>query len=684
MRLSRLFATTSVLFLAVLAISPAKNALRPYHALQRRYRALGEARARDARSAASYARLPGIRQVWLRDWDDRVDRCTTCHLGVADTSMARAPEPFRLHPRSIHTPADFDRFGCTACHGGQGPATTAADAHGTAPDAGPPILPLRYAEAGCGRCHAAESVAEAPILSRGRTLLAKYACYACHAVSGHETFRSEAPSLSTLPVKTGAVWLSRWLADPRAVDPNATMPNFQLAAGDLAALSHYLFAQTPPADLARRIEAAGAEPAGDVGNGKKLFAESRCISCHTVEGKGNGSAPELSKVASAATRGWLLAFLRDPQAFNPRTRMPRYHLSEAESRDVVAYLEDQFRDFDAPKDVLTPLRVNQTLAERGADLFRRYGCVSCHAERDDKSGGERFGPDLDGVGDKPATALDFGRRTDLRRTLPAWHAAKVTAPRSFAAGLRMPAFALGPEDAQALVTALLALGAKPVPEAYRHTPQAPPALLPGGQVGALVDRYRCLSCHQIGDRGGDISTAPLTHEGSKVKREWLESYLVLSYSLRPILEERMPVLRMPREEAAELAAAIESFYVDPRIPDDPFAGRPASDADPGEGQRLYTTLGCRACHIAGGDNKGGYYGPPLTDSAARLRPGWVFTWLKGPQRWRADVRCPDYGLTDTDALRLTAYLEILRAAPAAPSAGAAAGTPAATPAGGAR
>ena len=67
MRLSRLFATTSVLFLLVLAISPAKNALRPYHAYQRHYRALGEKRARDARSAAAYAALPaGIRQVWLR------------------------------------------------------------------------------------------------------------------------------------------------------------------------------------------------------------------------------------------------------------------------------------------------------------------------------------------------------------------------------------------------------------------------------------------------------------------------------------------------------------------------------------------------------------------------------------------------------------------------------------------
>jgi mono/diheme cytochrome c family protein len=186
-------------------------------------------------------------------------------------------------------------------------------------------------------------------------------------------------------------------------------------------------------------------------------------------------------------------------------------------------------------------------------------------------------------------------------------------------------------------------------------------VVPGGPVGALIGRYRCLSCHRIGEEGGDISTAPLTFEGSKVQRDWLVDYLVLPYSLRPILEERMPVLRMSREEATQLADAFESFYLDPAMPPDPFAGRPASDADPEEGERVYTTLGCRACHILG--TSGGYYGPPLTDSGKRLKSGWIYSWLKGPQRWRADVRCPNYGLTDTDALRLTAYLSTLPSAP---------------------
>ena len=90
-----------------------------------------------------------IQQIWLPDFEDRVDRCTTCHLGVADTLMAGAPEPFGAPSGAPpHTPEAFDRFGCTSCHGGQGLATTQRDAHGDSPDAGPPMTPRRLHRGG--------------------------------------------------------------------------------------------------------------------------------------------------------------------------------------------------------------------------------------------------------------------------------------------------------------------------------------------------------------------------------------------------------------------------------------------------------------------------------------------------------------------------------------------------------
>ena len=661
----RLFALSSVAFLAVLAVSPVKNALRPYRSIQREFQRAGMARAATLKVAQTYASRPiAIQQIWIPEFENRVDRCTTCHLGVADEAMADAREPFRQHPATVHTPRDFARFGCTSCHGGEGLATSQEDAHGTSADAASPVIPAVYSEAGCGRCHQSNFVAEAPTLSEGRALMEESNCFACHAARGHEDFRSDAPPLDTIAVKTGGEWLQRWLSNPKAVDGNAKMPNFNLSPEQIRDLSHYLFARPVPQELRRAVEAAASEPAGDSARGKTLFAESRCITCHTVDGKGNGSAPELGKIGSRATRGWLIAFLRDPHAFDSQTRMPQYGFNDADVRDLVAYFEDELRDFDAPATILQPLRVNETIAERGQKLFKSAGCFACHASTGKEA--ERFGPDLDGIGDRRAISLDFGRRNDLPRTLEAWLAAKISEPRSFAAGLKMPTFAFDQAQRRAIVTALLAMPARAVPEAYRDAVTQQASMVPAGPIGAIVSHYRCLSCHQFGSRGGDTSTAPLTFEGSKVNRDWLAKYLLVPYSIRPILPERMPVLKISQADAERLADAIQTWYVDPGTVDDPFAGRPASDNDPAEGARLYTTLGCRSCHIIG--KNGGYYGPPLTETRARLKPGWVFRFLLNPQRWRADIRCPNYGLTDTDALRLTAYLESLSPSPDAKTA----------------
>jgi len=220
----------------------------------------------------------------------------------------------------------------------------------------------------------------------------------------------------------------------------------------------------------------------------------------------------------------------------------------------------------------------------------------------------------------------------------------------------MPVFGFTESEIQALVTALLSYTGETLPPGYRVAADEP-VYRPAGRFGALVRRYRCLSCHQVQGFGGDISTAPLTAEGSKVQRQWLESYLLLPTTIRPILTDRMIPLRMPEEEAAFLSNYIENVYLDDEIPGEIFpAGPPPEQA--ARGRRLFfERYGCQACHQAEG--AGGYYGPPLDETPQKLESGWIAWWLQGPQRWRADVRCPDYGLEATDARDLAAYLMTL-------------------------
>lgn len=88
---------------------------------------------------------------------------------------------------------------------------------------------------------------------------------------------------------------------------------------------------------------------GDVAAGRAIMASHGCGTCHEIPGvpRARGSVgPSLSGLAHRAylagvlpnRPGQLIDWLMDPPAFSPRTAMPDLGLSEAEARDVAAYL----------------------------------------------------------------------------------------------------------------------------------------------------------------------------------------------------------------------------------------------------------------------------------------------------------------------------------------------------------
>ncbi len=651
------FAAMSFVFLVVLAISPIKDYFREYRKYQIDYRDQLLERAGTSRELRD-ANREGvrIRQIWNPDYPNRVDRCTSCHLGVENPGMADASPPLRTHPMTPHTPEQFASFGCVTCHRGQGRATTMMDAHGLASDWATPMLPLRYTEASCGTCHMDEEVPEANLLSRGRTLMAELGCYACHEVDGHEAWESDAPDLDGLSRKTSPEWLRTWIADPQSVRPTTKMPYIQLGQSEIDSLVAFLWTRPAGEDDFLQDE---ENPAGDPDRGETLFRESRCISCHTVDGRGNGSAAELSGIASKVNRRWLIEYLENPHALQPETKMPRYYFTRQDLLDLSQYLMDELWDPEAPPPVEQAFRPPQKMVEGGMRTFRKYGCSGCHqiSGLTDRS---RIGPELTGIGRKPVDQLDFGRRDDLPRTLHDWIGAKVSSPRSFRDGLKMPQFILEGEDLTAVITALLSNTGEVIPEEYR-VERVIANYDPPGRFGELVDRYRCLSCHEVEGVGGDISTAPLTVEGSRVQESWLKNYLLRPSTIRPILTDRMIPLRMPEEDAAFLANFMQNVYVDDDIPARLFSEEP-DPANVRRGSHLfYERYGCQACHMI--DGRGGYFGPLLDEAGVRLKPGWVYWWVLGSQRWRDDVRCPDYGVPDRDALDLAAFISSLGRTP---------------------
>ena len=96
-RLQQIFFALSLLALALILAAGWQANTPSWKTYQRSFlqlEAQGEPNA--VAKAAVLATPPEIHQVLLPGLQ-RVDRCTTCHLGVEDPTMKNAPEPFRYH-----------------------------------------------------------------------------------------------------------------------------------------------------------------------------------------------------------------------------------------------------------------------------------------------------------------------------------------------------------------------------------------------------------------------------------------------------------------------------------------------------------------------------------------------------------------------------------------------------------
>lgn len=587
------------------------------------------------------------------------DRCTSCHAEVLDASHKLDPEPHTAHPGrllELHPPR---RFGCTPCHGGDGRAATAREAH--APRTGYPRFLTGYGtEIACGKCHLNEQDLDgAPHLSRGRALIRRSHCDGCHRIGEFAQSGRPGPDLRGIGTWTTPAWLFRWIKNPRDYASNARMPRFELEDRYVDALVGYLMtfrSQTP-------FDTTGYPP-GDATRGSNLLRLSFCISCHSIEDKGGTGAIDLGRVGNKLGRAGLLRMLSQTHEVDPATPMPQYRFTRAQVADLAAYLGGQLVDpsfntvdGDSALGKLGAFWVSDSeRVEVGRRVFKELRCGNCHMF----PGGEgwiRVAPILSRIGDKRISDIAWGR-TRFPRTLPdyIWH--KVETPHVYTTGphrLKMPGYDFAPDEARDVTIALLAQADLPVlPDAFVVRSHADDSLSLGGEFGTLVSRYRCLSCHSVNGVGHNVAY-DLGVEGSRVRKEWLYRYLKVPYTVRPILTLRMPVFNLTDEEARVLSDGLAESMTDARI--DSAGNFAMGPGDIAAGRLLFEESGCLSCHQIGA--KGGYVGPSFTSGASvreKLRPGWIVRWLESPQALKPDAVEPRYGFTRAQAQALTAYL----------------------------
>ena len=691
------FAISSAVFVAALAISPIKDLRLEWKQNKRSFVRFAQTRPDTKRLLADFR--PGIDQIWLPD-QNVVDRCTTCHQGMTQASLAGSDVPlaFRAHPPIPHRVRDW---GCTVCHRGQGVATEVAEAHETTLAWEQPMLPVKYIQASCGACHR-NALADAPKLNHGRELLVQLNCASCHKLQGIERVVMPGPDLTNLGNKVSREWIYKWLKEPRTVldsDGNVKvngyetaesprMPQFHLTEKELLVLSAFLgsLRNDPlhPYKFDPRVLAAWEKRPDVVDQGEIRFRQMFCSTCHSLavtragETKliGGAIGPELTKVGSKVNPDWLAAWLRNPQAYLPHSQMPRYEWTDEDLYKVTRYIAAKLTDSDllasvpklespAPDDIQT-----------GRRMFIEKGCASCHALEGVKPQKD-FGPDLTALGGKNISDLEFGQ-SKIPHSLVAYIQAKLADPGSVNPAARMPQYHLAPADMEAVATALLSMTGPPATSGREKliVPRKEPEFQAAGAFGRVYERYKCAACHQFNGFGGTLAP-DLSFEGSRAQRQWMIDFLKNPQTLRPTLIFRMPQFNITDQEAGILADYFSVALQSPAVDSLHGAAKQFTPQMAALGKQLYEVkYQCQSCHTIG--SAGGYVGPNLNNAGNWLKPEWIEAWLRNPQALVPDTIEPRQNFTDQEIEALTAYLVTLRQSGKTPPARASNAPPAVT------
>src|SRR3954463_2067926 len=630
--------------------------------------------------------------------------------GAAKTDPYDVKPVFRTHPKrwdllvKQHNP---EVFGCTTCHGGEGAQTKGVmhrkfrhgeDDH----DWNDPLTdevtvmdkkyPGAFMQAKCDKCHSQEiTLADAPLLSRGKKLFTDVGCWGCHPIEGYNDLPKRGPTLTDIASKTTRGWMTTWISYPKAWRPGTRMPNFWPGAVDADAVPHpeeqkpdeggaqhrklreqevaaivaYLWTNSEKAPLL-----TDTAPRGDAEKGKETFESVGCRACHVAE-KGSAArrsegsserdyAPNLWNVADKAKPEWIYSWVKNPKAMWPQTKMPDLRLTDAEAANVTAYLLTLKSDQKYPEPKYGAGE-QQKLAADGKAVIAKYGCFGCHDIKGFENA-QKIGTELTEHGRKGVELLDFGdvryftEDPKHRQTYANWVWEKLHVPRIFAyerVETRMPQFDFTDDEALALLTFLKGQIGETPPPSYRTGQTEVQAAVYKGE--RLVFWNGCRNCHVVEKRGGRIrdlyddetmTFAPpmLTGEGAKVQPEWLFGFLKAPFPLRPWLSVRMPTFHFTDADATDVvhyfaAASNKSFpYLTAEAPQ-------LSASREKEAEALFKELQCINCHVIGQLRPGqdpGSAAPNLLMAKSRLRPDWIPAWLKNPQALMEGTRMPSF------------------------------------------
>ncbi len=331
------------------------------------------------------------------------------------------PQPFTSHPRldlfvGSLSPHPVAKFGCTACHGGQGSATSFKWSSHSPNNIVQgekwsrdhewfnnenwtyPMFPKRFAESACLKCHHEVVDLEAshefpdppaPKLVDGYETIRRYGCFGCHEINGYDgPNRRVGPDVRLEPNYA-----------PVAAQLLADKANLEKLSKDAVGWAREVVAR-PENDVARRrlLEVVGADAKAKTPTMHDSRRLEGVLKDSEMPGALRKVGPSLRHVGSKLSFAFMTDWINNPQDFRPDTRMPRFFglwdhldgsgLEEAqryepvEIRAITEFLLKSSQPFEYAAGYDD--KVNPAALKRGKKLFATRGCLACHQHADFK------------------------------------------------------------------------------------------------------------------------------------------------------------------------------------------------------------------------------------------------------------------------------------------------------------
>jgi len=191
----------------------------------------------------------------------------------------------------------------------------------------------------------------------------KSQCSGCHNLTGpapttlKELWARKGPDLFYAGNKYKAEWLKAWLQKPTRIRPagmfyadhvkpgpkgdeidtSTLITHPSLSAKDAEEVTEALMKRKALSNLIHPGEYKGGTISKSMG--ELMFDKFRgCMACHEIEpGYGGLSGPEVYTAAKRLQDDYLISYMRDPQAWDPKIFMPNRHLRDADLQKFVRY-----------------------------------------------------------------------------------------------------------------------------------------------------------------------------------------------------------------------------------------------------------------------------------------------------------------------------------------------------------